>query len=51
MKIARQQLAAEVGVERAFVVRVMIAGDHHDRHCGPRDLGEREAECSLANPA
>ena len=51
MKIVRQQLAAEVGVERAFVVRVMIAGDHHDRHRGPRNLAEREAECPLANPA
>ena len=51
MKIARQQLAAEIGVERALVVRVMIAGDHHHRHRGPRDLAEREAHRALADAA
>src|SRR5690348_4577713 len=31
MKVARQQVAAEAGIERALVVRVMIAGDHYYR--------------------
>ena len=51
MKIWRKAPIWHRGINRAFVVRVMIAGDHHDRHCGPRNLGECEAECPLANPA
>ena len=34
----------EAGVNRSLVVRVMVAGDHHDRHLRPRDCSEGEGE-------
>ena len=49
VQIFGQRAGREAGVNRSLVVRVVVAGDHHDRHLRPRDRPEREGEALLGD--
>ncbi len=51
MQVARQRALRQRGVDRALVVRVMIAGNHHHPHLRAPDLLQRELERPFADPA